>query len=57
MIFLVLQVLILAMAGTVKESLSVLTLALGSSSPAFIKKPEFAQEVASKKNSKWMFNV
>lgn len=40
-----LKVLILAMAGTVKESLSVLTLALGSSSPAFIKKPEFAQEV------------
>ncbi|XP_055731690.1 pentatricopeptide repeat-containing protein 2, mitochondrial-like [Salvelinus fontinalis] len=40
-----LKVLILAMAGAVKESLSVLTLALGSSSPAFIKKPEFAQEV------------
>uniref|UniRef100_A0A674EX30 Uncharacterized protein n=1 Tax=Salmo trutta TaxID=8032 RepID=A0A674EX30_SALTR len=27
---------------------------LGFSSPAFIKKPEFAQEVASKKNSKWI---
>nr|XP_023840112.1 pentatricopeptide repeat-containing protein 2, mitochondrial-like isoform X1 [Salvelinus alpinus]XP_023840113.1 pentatricopeptide repeat-containing protein 2, mitochondrial-like isoform X1 [Salvelinus alpinus] len=40
-----LKVLILAMAGAVKESLSVLTLALGSSSPAFIKKPEFTQEV------------
>ncbi|KAK6316223.1 hypothetical protein J4Q44_G00137470 [Coregonus suidteri] len=40
-----LKVLILAMSGAVKESLSVLTLALGSSSPAFIKKPEFAQEV------------
>ncbi|CDQ75428.1 unnamed protein product [Oncorhynchus mykiss] len=40
-----LKVLMLAMAGAVKESLSVLTLALGSSSPAFIKKPEFAQEV------------
>ncbi|CAB1318794.1 unnamed protein product, partial [Coregonus sp. 'balchen'] len=42
-----LKVLILAMSGAVKESLSVLTLALGSSSPAFIKKPEFAQEVDS----------
>ncbi|XP_064873438.1 pentatricopeptide repeat-containing protein 2, mitochondrial-like isoform X2 [Oncorhynchus nerka] len=40
-----LKVLMLAMAGAVKESLSVLTLTLGSSSPAFIKKPEFAQEV------------
>ncbi|XP_071008544.1 pentatricopeptide repeat-containing protein 2, mitochondrial-like [Oncorhynchus clarkii lewisi] len=40
-----LKVLMLAMAGAVKESLSVLTLALGSSSPAFIKKPEFTQEV------------
>lgn len=49
MIFLVFQVLMLAMAGAVKESLSVLTLALGSSSPAFIKKPEFTQEVVSKK--------
>ncbi|CAB1332502.1 unnamed protein product [Coregonus sp. 'balchen'] len=39
------QVLILAMAGAVKESLFVLTLALGSSSSVFIKKPEFAQEV------------
>ncbi|KAK6305066.1 hypothetical protein J4Q44_G00238460 [Coregonus suidteri] len=40
-----LKVLILAMAGAVKESLFVLTLALGSSSSVFIKKPEFAQEV------------
>uniref|UniRef100_A0AAZ3S5V2 Pentatricopeptide repeat-containing protein 2, mitochondrial n=1 Tax=Oncorhynchus tshawytscha TaxID=74940 RepID=A0AAZ3S5V2_ONCTS len=39
------QVLILAMAGAVKESLFILTLALGSSTTVFIKKPEFAQEV------------
>uniref|UniRef100_A0A673ZVL6 Pentatricopeptide repeat-containing protein 2, mitochondrial n=1 Tax=Salmo trutta TaxID=8032 RepID=A0A673ZVL6_SALTR len=40
-----LKVLILAMAGAVKESLFVLTQALGSSSTVFVKKPEFAQEV------------
>nr|XP_046173522.1 pentatricopeptide repeat-containing protein 2, mitochondrial isoform X1 [Oncorhynchus gorbuscha] len=40
-----LKVLILAMAGAVKESLFILTLALGSSTTVFIKKPEFAQEV------------
>ncbi|XP_023843170.1 pentatricopeptide repeat-containing protein 2, mitochondrial isoform X2 [Salvelinus sp. IW2-2015] len=40
-----LKVLILAMTGAVKESLFILTLALGSSSTVFIKKPEFAQEV------------
>uniref|UniRef100_A0A4W5PU51 Pentatricopeptide repeat domain 2 n=1 Tax=Hucho hucho TaxID=62062 RepID=A0A4W5PU51_9TELE len=51
-----LKVLTLAMAGAVKKSLSVFTLALGSSSPAFIKKPEFTQEVVRKTNYKWMFN-
>ncbi|KAJ7988346.1 hypothetical protein DPEC_G00322610 [Dallia pectoralis] len=40
-----LKVLILAMAGDMKECLDVLTFAISSSSPAFIKKPEFAQEV------------
>uniref|UniRef100_A0A4W5Q7I4 Pentatricopeptide repeat-containing protein 2, mitochondrial n=1 Tax=Hucho hucho TaxID=62062 RepID=A0A4W5Q7I4_9TELE len=52
-----LKVLILAMAGAVKESLFVLTLALGSSSTVFIKKPEFAQEVVRKPPYKWMFEA
>ncbi|XP_010876564.1 pentatricopeptide repeat-containing protein 2, mitochondrial isoform X2 [Esox lucius] len=40
-----LKVLILAMEGAMNECLDVLTFAICSNSPAFIKKPEFAQEV------------
>ncbi|XP_043094331.1 pentatricopeptide repeat-containing protein 2, mitochondrial [Puntigrus tetrazona] len=40
-----LRVLILAMKGSMKEAVSVLTAALVLESPVFVKKPEFSQEV------------
>lgn len=39
------QVLLLAMAGSIKDAISVLTTALLSDSLVFVKKPDFCQEV------------
>lgn len=40
-----LQVLLLAMTGSMKDAVSVLTTALLSDSLVFVKKPDFCQEV------------
>lgn len=42
-----LQVVILAMSGSVKDAISILSVAVLSRSPSFVKKPEFSQEVVS----------
>ncbi|XP_029920451.1 pentatricopeptide repeat-containing protein 2, mitochondrial [Myripristis murdjan] len=40
-----LKVVILAMSGSVKDAISILSVAVLSRSPSFVKKPEFSQEV------------